>query len=58
MKKAVKVTLNVLGGLAIVATFCTVIYLDAKVNEMDEAMFQHMKDEYNEKVMKNACHKN
>ena len=58
MKKAAKVTLNVLGGLAIIATFCVVLYLDDKVNEMDEAMFQHMKDEYNEKVMKNACHKN
>ena len=58
MKKAAKVTLNVLGGLAIIATFCVVLYLDDKVNEMDEAMFQHMKDEYNEKVMKNACCKN
>lgn len=58
MKKAAKVTLNILGGLAIIATFCVVLYLDDKVNEMDEAMFQHMKDEYNEKVMQNACHKN
>lgn len=58
MKKAAKVTLNIIGLAAIFVTFCSVVYMDQKLTEMDEAVFQHMKDEYNEKVMKNACHKN
>lgn len=58
MKKAAKVTLNIIGFAAIFVTFCSVVYMDQKITEMDEAMFQHMKDEYNEKVMQNACHKN
>lgn len=58
MKKAAKVTLNIIGLAAIFVTFCSVVYMDQKITEMDEAMFQHMKDEYNEKVMQNACHKN
>ena len=56
MKTATKVALNILGMAAIFATFCTVVYIDKRVDEMDEAVFQHMKDEYNEKVMKNVCH--
>lgn len=32
-----------------------VIWLDSKVEEMDNAMYQHMKDEFNEKVMKNGA---
>lgn len=58
MKKAAKVTLNIIGFAAIAITFCSVVYMDQKLTEMDEAVFQHMKDEYNEKVMQNACHKN
>ena len=56
MKKAAKVTLNIIGLAAIFVTFCSVVYMDQKIT--DDAIFQHMKDEYNEKVMKNACHKN
>ena len=58
MKKAAKVTLNIIGLAAIFITFCSVVYMDQKLTEMDEAVFQHMKDEYNKKVMQNACHKN
>ena len=58
MKKAAKVTLNIIGLAAIFITFCSVVYMDQRLTELDEAVFQHMKDEYNEKVMQNACHKN
>ena len=51
-----KTLLNIIGGIAILGTICAVVYLDEKINDLDDAVYQHMKDEYNEKVMKNACH--
>lgn len=51
-----KTMLNILGGVAIVITASTVIYLDKKINELDNAVFQHMKDEHNRILMQNPCH--
>ena len=45
----------VYGGI-LIATVFYVIWLDSKVEELDNAMYQHMKDEFNAKaVMKSAA---
>ncbi len=48
---------NVLLAGAFMFTFaciCSVgVYLNEKIDAMDEAIFQHMKDEFNEKVKAN-----
>ena len=49
MKTAAKVTFSVFSGMAIFMTFCYAVYLDKKLEDLDDAVFQYMKEEHNEK---------
>ena len=51
-----KTMLNILGGIVLFLTVNTVVYLDKKLDDLDDAVFQYMKDEHNERLMKNPCH--
>lgn len=45
-----KILKHVLYILAILFTFGAVCYVDNRVSELDDAVFQYMKDEFNSKV--------
>lgn len=45
-----KILKHVLYILAILFTFGAVCYVNNKVNELDNAVFQYMKDEFNSKI--------
>lgn len=50
MKTAAKVTFSVLSGMAIFMTFCYAVYLEKKLEDLDDAVFQYMKEEHNEMI--------
>lgn len=50
--KLFRIILNILFGVGLIFNFLGLVYVDEKVNDLDNAVFQYMKDEHNEMIAK------